>query len=154
MTETAPALLTFADVVTRVEQRTEGRLDYVNAVKLAPGHPDYDEEYGDDQGYATCRYVNEDGSPSCIVGVAFAEEIAAAGITFGAARNTDGILALLRYELTDLPLTAKAISFLFNLQNAQDNGATWGEAITTAKEAADRRDRDDTRPAGDPYEAL
>lgn len=143
VTET-PTLLDFETVLARVEAVVAERPDYVNAVPATKGYSEY----------KTCFYFNPDGSPSCIVGQALASELAAAGVRHGRSSNTHGVLQLLARDVT-IPLTEKAVRFLWRLQSQQDLGATWGDALAYAKrDLAQNEHLDDTEPADSPYRAL
>lgn len=151
------AVITYDEVFTRVVAAVNerGRL-YVNSAPIVAGHPDFDPDLaGKDQGWETCRYFMPDGSPSCIVGVALAGELAESGVTPGSKSNERGIFQLLAKDV-EIPLTARAIRFLWRLQSMQDHGKPWGEALdTAAADVASSLDSlDDTVPADDPYNAL
>lgn len=121
---TTPGVITFIDALARIAPVVAARPDYVNAV------PQINPESGQPipGSYKTCQYVNEDGSPSCVVGCAFATEINRAGITYTSFSNQIPVTALF-HEALDLRMTRKATDFLREVQTAQDTGATWAEAL-------------------------
>ncbi len=146
ITETpAPVLITYADAVARVEKVAEGREDYVNAESNGEG------------GFKTCRYLNKDRSPSCIVGQAFHAEIIEAGLDYTDAMNRRAVGQLIQQVLAGrVQVTHKALRFLENVQGSQDGGATWGNAIDSAKSYIEEADvnpyltMNDTDPVPEP----
>lgn len=83
----------------------------------------------------TCRYFEYDGSPSCLVGHAFAEELKTAGIVFGTWENEDGINS--RSILEKISIEPDAVTYLSIAQEQQDFGQTWGDAVKLADERID-----------------
>ena len=99
--------------------------------------------YPTEAGYGECFYGNEDGSPSCIVGHVLAkldpikyqefikfesEENGPFGI------NENGSSYSFDYPNAD-EWGSNIVEILSIAQTHQDNGATWGEALTAAKSA-------------------
>lgn len=121
---TTPGVITFIDALARIAPVVAARPDYVNA------KPAIDSVSGEpiEGHYKTCEYVNEDGSPSCVVGCAFATEINRAGIRHGSSGNVVPSTTLV-HEFLGLRMTRKAQDFLRAVQTSQDTGATWAEAL-------------------------
>ena len=130
-------LLRFADVVERAKQAAQGREDYVNAAPYPEDHPLVLEGEADAGDTPECRYLENDNSPSCIVGAAFHAEIRDVGISADHPLNVTGVGSLFQEALWDrYQLTHRAYHFLATLQNHQDGGKPWGEAIQLAEEAS------------------
>lgn len=95
-----------------------------------------------------CRYVDTDDEPLCIVGVYLSKvhnipaqyfRALAAGTT-GLTRNERGF-RYLKNELGDdlgLEWDHNAVEYLNRAQQSQDEGKTWGHAISFAKQETDR----------------
>lgn len=81
-----------------------------------------------------CRYTEDDGTPSCMVGnILSILDIARPGIN--STHNESGFLSVVEaYDLADL-LDGEAIQWLANAQGVADNGYTWGRAIAAAEAA-------------------
>ena len=78
-----------------------------------------------------CRYVREDGTPSCLVGVVLAEEY---GFDLSLIQeNAETVTTLHNKGLfDDLDLSADDIAVLSVAQGVQDADDTWGEALQSA----------------------
>ena len=83
-----------------------------------------------------CRYLNEDGTPACIVGDIFAAE----GWFWGQAEtvihsevNYSSMRDLLTLLGKEGELSENVIDVLEAAQSAQDHGDTWGTALTKAE---------------------
>lgn len=80
-----------------------------------------------------CRYFNDDGTPSCIVGEAFAAELTKAGVRPSEGANQDSVQGLVNHGLLDMePL---ALDYLTYAQEAQDTGDNWATAVDIAEQA-------------------
>jgi hypothetical protein len=85
----------------------------------------------------TCQYLNEDGSPSCIVGNALMR----LGVTRLPRHGTGSPSAYTLLVATDygpepVALADERTARLFEwAQHVQDDGTPWGEAVRLAKEA-------------------
>lgn len=124
-----PDLITFEIARDRIKAVAEERPDYVNAV------PSIDEETEEPSDrFEECFYFNEDGSPSCIVGTAFAVELTERDVHAGAVANKTGIIGLVWGH--KLALTPRAAYFLQIVQEEQDEGATWSATFENAVEKA------------------
>jgi hypothetical protein len=140
---TTKTLLTFDDAVSRVEEAAKGREDFVYDRKVPVLHPETDEPELDDEGEpvtdSACVYLEDDQTPSCIVGCAFALDIVEVGITPGSTANEDGVGSLFREDNllgSRYAVTRRAAVFLQAVQAEQDNKTPWGEAISKAKTKA------------------
>lgn len=98
----------------RVKATIAGREDYVYPRSRAAG------------GDGKCVYFEADGTPSCLIGQAFADELRKADPDFD--YNTEGVAAL-PDGLFDLP----AVHYLSRVQDKQDTGWTWGNAVQDAE---------------------
>lgn len=78
-----------------------------------------------------CQYFELDGSPSCIIGHAFADELRAAGVEAGTDHNGQGIDFLVRQGL--LRIEQDALRYLVGVQTDQDGGMPWAEAVEDAE---------------------
>lgn len=136
-----PTLLRYADVVSRVEAVAKGREDYVYPkVTVVIEGETYSN--GDPLTDAICVYLEDDQTPSCLVGQAFALDIVEVGITPDDQVNQDSVATLFvtsplgeRYQVT-----RKAARFLAQVQGEQDTGIPWGQAIETAKHQSEGLD--------------
>jgi len=119
-------VLNYAAALERLNKAIEVKgADYVNAPLNKNGFRPH------------CRNVNEDGSGSCIVGTAFLPEITTAGLTFEDEGNNVGVGSLLQSHLDgQIQVTLKALRLLERVQDRQDSGDTWGDALTAAQEYA------------------
>lgn len=90
---------------------------------VAAERPEYVYQMVNDQ----CLYFNPDGTPSCLVGHALADELRAAGVSPGNRWNGKGIYFLIG-EL-DLPIDQAARHYLSGVQSAQDSFTPWGQAV-------------------------
>lgn len=145
-------LLTYPDVVTRVENAAAGRLDYVNAVPMTQEHPEWDGDVYEGGDLAPCVYLTPEGQPSCIVGQAFYDDLTDLGLTPMDSMNTASVGALMRGFLGHrYDFTRKAARFLEVVQDRQDSGEPWGTAIRAARLSAEQgpyggADYDDSEP--------
>jgi hypothetical protein len=83
--------------------------------------------------YGTCRY-QVDGQPACLVGLALSK----AGLTVEELELLEGSSIQASYEQGRLPaerleITHEALKVLELAQTLQDNDATWGEALESAR---------------------
>lgn len=90
-------------------------------------------------GEATMCAYQHDGRPSCIVGHA----LSYAGVTIEQLREMDeaadevtSVEALYGDDLLPVEMTDDAVTVFEAAQQAQDNGAPWGEALEAARKAA------------------
>lgn len=79
-------------------------------------------------GSGNCVYFEDDGTPSCIVGHAFADVLRAVAVD-GDSYNAEPVSAL------PLDFTKRALAYLNAAQTAQDGGQPWGEALEAAEAA-------------------
>lgn len=77
-----------------------------------------------------CAYFEYDNSPSCIVGHALASEFQAAGIVYGSFENTDAIGST--SVLAKVDIEPLAVNYLSTVQEQQDFGIPWAEAVKYA----------------------
>jgi len=81
-----------------------------------------------------CHYLNEDGSPSCIVGYALsylAEELDATGIVdqLLAADQSIPVPTPRGLHFEEITIPTPALDLLSYVQSVQDHGEPWGEAL-------------------------
>ena len=83
----------------------------------------------------TCYYTHPDGSVGCIFGRAF-DVLGLNRPAWGTDENTFGIAATLQAlgVVVDEP---KTVDFMYHVQELQDTGLAWGEAVKEAKELVD-----------------
>lgn len=92
-----------------------------------------------DDGPPICAYFDGDGCPSCLVG----QGLARLGVTLGSLRglNAVGVSALFEDELIETGAVPER--WFTVLQDAQDFGNPWGEAVKMADAALLEDDEDD-----------
>lgn len=141
-----PTLLRYDDALIRVREAVTGREDYVyEKVTLVLDDEGLDPDEAADA-EEVCAYLDVDQTPSCIIGQAFALDIVEVGVTPLSEINQDSAAQLFNDALKGrYAVTRKAARFLSYVQNSQDSGTAWGEAITEAIEAASHG-YDDTEP--------
>lgn len=87
------------------------------------------------EGGGVCRYVDNDGCPSCIVGLA----LALAGADIEDLKELDnrwvGVLSA-EYLHEIAPISSEASDIFSAAQSAQDLGKTWGQALREARSYA------------------
>jgi len=100
--------------------------------KVIAGKEDY--VYDDKNRYGTCRYYNEKGAPSCIVGHFFN---VAKLPQYILKENNESGFASLTYKAPEVKnfFTADAIQMLQEVQSSQDLGTPWGVAVDKATNA-------------------
>lgn len=100
-----------------------------------------------------CRYINEAGQPMCIVGVVLVEEwgfdpkriLSVEDVPYedreammgeGCINNVDSMPRSPHFRKA-VPMTYEASVLLTEVQNRQDSGYTWGEAVRSARRNPD-----------------
>ena len=139
-----PTLLRYADVLDRLRSAARGREDYVNAVLLTPDHPEWHPDTVEGEEYATCRYLTDEGRPSCIVGTAFYTDLVSGGLTPERRDNAEAIRVVFARRLPGFAITPKALHLLEDVQGGQDQGDSWGAAIEAAVRCVESSGLDDT----------
>lgn len=79
-----------------------------------------------------CRYFNDDMTPSCLVGTAFASELTEAGVTPADSSNEDNVQGLVDHGL--IAIEPLALDYLTWAQDSQDSGNPWRTAVQAADE--------------------
>lgn len=122
---------------------------YARVKAVADERPDH--TTGSDD-FANCHYFEEDGSPSCLVGMAFADVLYAGGVDQDSHLNDEGVGSLVENGV--LPLTQKAYYFLSSAQSTQDNGGVWRDATDSAFRYVEENDFDDSAPFDTDYDSA
>lgn len=81
------------------------------------------------EGY-TCVYFKA-GAPSCLVGYALEPELREAGVRPGTENNNEAIAQLAHRGV--VALTKPAARYLSVIQENQDTGVQWGQAVESAE---------------------
>ena len=123
--------ITFDEAVARVSAVVSERPDFIYKTKETGDHA------------YTCVYFEGDGTPSCLIGVAFAEELNEVDVIDG--HNDDGIDKIIDNGL--LSATDKAKDFLSSVQCNQDAGSSWSISLRAALEGVDEDDYDENEAA-------
>jgi hypothetical protein len=109
-------MLTLPEVRRRVNAVIADKRDYV---------------YQQPAGIDDCAYFDKDGTPSCLIGCAFEDELRAAGVGPDSDLNTGtGVPAL--FGGHEIPATPAAVRWLTTVQVNQDEGVSWGAAVAIA----------------------
>jgi hypothetical protein len=114
--------------MTKIEITSKELEDQIRAI--AQENPDtiYDRPVRDNVGNTSCLYFDLEGNPSCLIGQGFAR----LGFEADDFVNSENMM-----EISELLNTWQAVSFgdtawLRCVQFAQDEGATWSDAVQKA----------------------
>lgn len=99
--------------------------------EIVAKNPDYVYDDRDSEGF--CRYFNDEGAPSCVVGHVIAQH----GITAEQIEHVkySGAAAVIRVT-TEALLSARGVTLFSSVQAWQDAGTPWGEALENAETLA------------------